>query len=121
MAKHSSNKSEVKPLIPCPEIQRSEYLDSVTVSTGSNGDVEVVTIRIPVGSAQPAVWSDKGHEISGVLTLDNCMVEIRGVKHWIRLNSGWHNGKRVGQPSISIVPANEKAAAPKAAAPKIAF
>jgi hypothetical protein len=121
MAKHSSNKDEVKALIPCPEIQRSEYLDSVTVSPGANGDIEVVTIRVPVGAAAPAVWSDDGVEISGVLNLDNAIVEIRGVRHYIRLSSGWHNGKRVGNPSISIVPAKEKKAAPAKSGPKIAF
>jgi len=115
------SKNAKKELIPCPQILRSEYPSVVTTETGSNGDVEVVCIRIPVGKAVAAEWSDKGHEQSGVLTLDNAVVEIRGVRHYIRLNSGWHNGKRVGQPTISVVPANEKQAAPAKSSPKIAF
>jgi len=105
MAKHS-NKSEVKALIPCPKISTKDYREMcLSVEPGSNGDVEVVCIRIPVGSPVAPSWAkNEGHLQSGVLMLEDASIEIRGQRHWIRLSSGWKDGKCVGRPEISIVP-----------------
>jgi hypothetical protein len=119
MAKQS-NKVEIKPLIPCPMVSTKDYRDmTLSVAPGSDGDTEVVTIRIPVGTPVAPSWAkNEGTLQSGVLILEDAMIEIRGVRHWIRVNSGWKDGKCVGRPTISIVP--EKGV-PKTLSGKIAF
>lgn len=108
MAKHSSNKTDIKPLIPCPIVKAKDYGEMcLTVEPGVNGDTEVVVLRIPVGTPVVPSWAKNGQMQSGVLNLEEISVDIRGTKHYIRLNSGWKDGARVGPPEISIVPAKE--------------
>jgi len=105
MAKQSS-KSEVKALIPCPKVSTKDYREmTLSVEPGVNGDTEVVTIRIPVGTPVAPSWAkNEGQLQSGVLILEDASIDIRGVRHYIRLSSGWKDGKCVGRPEISIVP-----------------
>ena len=91
-------------MLVCPEITFSEKPEMITVELSPNGKAYIVTIKVAVGLAETKT-SKKGAQYtqSGVLKIDE-KIEIEGVPYAIRCNSGWHNGKRVGDAEIVIVP-----------------
>ena len=101
------SKNAPKSLVVCPEISSSRK-GTVSVSPNSDGTAFVVTIKMLVG-APVTRKSKKGKEYtqSGVLSFDESIVEINGVSHRISLNSGWYEGRRVGNPEIVFKPVEE--------------
>ena len=95
-------------IVTCPEVTLSDRPDAVDVTLNKTGTAYVVTIKVLVGAPETKT-TKKGKQYieSGLLEFDTT-VDIGGVKHYIRLNSGWFDGKRVGDPSIAFVPANSE-------------
>lgn len=103
-----ARKSSPKSLVVCP-VTSSSRPGAVTVSENSDGSAFVVTIKVLVG-APKEFKSKKGKTFtqSGVLTIGDT-IEIGGVLHRITLNSGWYEGRRVGDAEIVVKPVTESA------------
>lgn len=98
-----ASKNAPKNLIVCPEIS-SDRPGTIEVTPNSNGTAWVLNIKMLVGSpTTKQSKKGKNYTQSGVLKI-NQVVDIGGVPHRITLNSGWYEGKRVGDPEIVVKP-----------------
>lgn len=104
----ASKKNAPKELLMNPVRSTSASPASCTVEMNSSGTAYVVTLKILVGQTEMKK-SKKGkvYYQSGVLVCDKT-VDIAGVPHSIRLNSGFYEGRRVGDPEIVLSPYTPK-------------
>ena len=100
----ASKKNAPKALLVNPTRALSTSPAACSVEMNSSGSAYVVTLKILVGSTE-AKKSKKGKNYyqSGVLVVDRT-IDIDGVPHSIRLNSGFYEGRRVGKPEIVLAP-----------------
>lgn len=101
-----ARKSSPKSLIVCP-VNTSKREGAITVAQNAEGSAFTIVIRAQVGAPKEFTRRDGQKYIrSGILKIEGT-VDIGGVPHYIGLNSGWLNGKRVGEPEIFFKPATE--------------
>ena len=111
-------KNAIKPtLVECPEIRAEDRPDTVSVEINSAKNAYVVTVRMLVGAPKEKKptegdfsWID-----SGVLNLDNLIIQIGGVEHKLTTRKAQWNkkGQRIGSDCLVVRPATAKKTEPK--------